>query len=135
MARNLTLINGETLAAAGTYTGDPIFLAPGTKALALQVKFVRAGGGTTTKVYLQTTFDDGATWVDIACLAFATTTSTKVSGLKTDIAVTPNTSPTDATMTDNTVLDGLLGDRIRAKYVVAGTYTGASSVTVSAVAN
>jgi hypothetical protein len=133
--RSLGLIPQTTLAAAGTYVGEVVRIPAGTLGLALESKFVRAAGGTTTKVYVQTTLDGGTTWVDIACHAFATTTASKVSAVKVNVAVTGGTTPTDATLTDDTVLDGFLGDRIRVKYVVAGTYSGASSLTVVAVAN
>jgi hypothetical protein len=129
------LIPTTTLAAAGTFVGEVKMLAPGTKTLSAQAVFVRAAGGTTTKVYVQTTFDGGATWVDIMCLAFATTTATEISSVRTDIAVAASYTPTDGTLTDDSIKDGLIGDRVRVKYVVAGTYSGASSIAVQAVAN
>lgn len=135
MPRNVNLIATKTLAAAETIIGDPVAIPFGTRLLSFEVKLVVAGGGTSTKVYFQTTLDGGATWIDIACLAFTTSTSSKVSAVKANVAVTPNTTPTDGTMTDNQILDGLIGDRIRARAAVVGTYTGASSLTVVAVAN
>lgn len=134
--RSITLIPGVTLAAAGTYVNpDFVMLAPGTHTLALESKFVRAAGGTSTKVFLQTSLDGGTTWVDIAQHAFLTTTANKVSAVKTNIAVTGGTTPTDGTLGDDALLDGILGDRIRVKYIVAGTYTGASTLTVVVVAH
>ncbi len=130
-----TLIPTTTLAAAGTYTGEVSLLPSGAKTLAIQTVFVRAAGGTTTKVYVQTSLDGGVTWVDIMQQAFATTTATKASAVKTDIAVAAGVTPSDGSMSDNTILDGVLGDRIRVKFIVAGTYTGASSVTVTGVVN
>jgi hypothetical protein len=133
LERTLTLVPGAVLAEAGTFVGEVFRVPCGVRALALQVAFVRAAGGTTCKVYLQTSLDGGITWADIACLAFATTTSTKVSAVKPGLATTPNTTPTDGTMTDNTILEGVLGDRVRVKHVVVGTYSGASSLTATAV--
>jgi len=135
MTRSKGLIPTTTLAAAGTYISEVSPLPREVKALAVQSVFVRAAGGTTTKVYIQTSLDGGATWVDIACHAFATTTATKISAVRNAIALTAATVPTDATLTDDTIKDGLIGDRVRVKFVVAGTYSGASSLTVSAVAN
>lgn len=134
-SRAITLIPAYTLAGSATRVGDVARLAMGTKALTVQAAFVRAAGGTSAKVYVQTSLDAGATWVDIACLAFTTTTATKVSGVRLDTALTAAYAPTDGTLADDTIKDGLLGDRIRVKLVVVGTYTGASSVTVTAVAN
>lgn len=132
--RSIVLINNVTLAAAGTFVGDPVNLAPGTASLGVLSKFVRAGGGTSTKVFLQTSLDGGTTWIDVAQHAFLTTTASKVTGVKTAIARAVAT-PTDGTLADDTVLDGLIGDRVRVKYIVAGTYTGASTLSVVVVAN
>jgi hypothetical protein len=133
--RTLVLLSQHTLAAAETYVTDPVRLAPGTKTLAVLAKFVRAGGGTTAKAYVQTTLDNGSTWMDVASLAFATTTANQLAVVKTDVAVAAAVVPTDGTMTDDTILDGVLGDRVRVKLITVGTYSGASHITVTAVAN
>jgi hypothetical protein len=133
--RTRVLVPGDTLAAAGTYTGPEMAVPFGTTVLAVLAKFVRIGGGTTVDAYVQTSLDGGVTWCDVMNLTFATTTANKVSAVRTDIALAAGITPTDATLADNTILDGVLGDRIRCKYVVVGTYTGASLLTVSAVMN
>jgi hypothetical protein len=133
--RTVTLVNAVTLAAAGTYTGDVARLPAGVGMLAVQSVFVRAAGGTSTKVYIQTSLDGGVTWIDVAQHAFLITTATKVSAVRAAIAMAGGYVPTDGTLADDTIKDGLMGDRVRVKWVVAGTYTGASSITVTAVAN
>lgn len=135
MARNLALIANRTIAGATTIVGDPVALPMGVKTVAVLSKLVVAGGGTTVKVYLQTSLDGGVTWIDVACHAFTTSTASKVSAVRASVALAAGVTPGDGALTDNTILDGLMGDRIRAKAVVAGTYTGASSLTVAAVAN
>jgi len=132
-----TLLNQTIPAGSATayvtesyYTGR---LPAGAKYLAVQANFARAAGGTSLKAYLQTSLDDEATWCDIACFAFATTTVRKVSAVVLSTALTENTTPTDGTLTDNTILSGLLGSKIRVKYVVTGTYTGASTIRVDVV--
>ena len=132
--RTKVLIN-DVLAAAATYVGPETVVPRDVRSLSVQAKFVRAAGGTSCKVYLQTSFDGGVTWVDIACLAFLTTTATKISAVRPYIAMAAAYVPTDATLTDDTIKDGLLGDRLRVKYVVVGTYSGASSLTVTAIPN
>lgn len=122
-----------TLADAQTVIGEVYRLPRPFQVLSFLANFTRVGGGTSCKVYVQTTLDDGATWFDVACFAFATTTAKKVSALKMTTAVTAGTTPTDASLADNTILDGIVGDRLRVKTVVVGTYTGASSVVVSLV--
>jgi hypothetical protein len=124
-----------TLAGAKTLVGGEVSLPFGTRLLSIESIFVRAAGGTTCKVYVQTSLDGGTTWIDIACHAFTTTTASKVSAVKADTAVTPATTPGDGALSDDTVLDGLLGDRIRSKVVSTGTYSGASSIKVRVVPN
>ncbi len=51
-------------------------------------------------------------------------------------ALTPKTTqmaPTDGTLTDDTTVDGVLGDRLRAKVVSTGIYAGSTLLSVSAV--
>ena len=133
--RTKILIPQTTLAAAQTVIGDVVAIPFCARTLAVLTKFVRAAGGTTVDVYIQTTLDGESTWIDIMNQAFATTTANKISVVKTDIAVAAGATPTDGTLTDNTILDGVMGDRIRCKYVVVGTYSGASHITVTAVVN
>ncbi len=102
---------------------------PGVRYVALQSTFVYGSGGTTAKLYLQTSFDGGVTWVDVISHAFATTTATKISAVGTGTApASQGFSPTDGTLTDNTVNNGVLGDRVRVKLITVGTYAGATSI-------
>lgn len=103
--------------------------------ISLEAKFVRAGGGTNTKVWVQTSLDGGVTWFDIACFAFLTTTANKLHALRLDVptVMTPATVPASATLADDTVLNGIWGDKIRTLLTTTGTYTGASSIEVHAV--
>jgi hypothetical protein len=65
--------------------------------------------------------------------SFATTTATKVSAVVTCIALAPAITPGDGALTVNTILTGLLGSQLRVKYTTVGTYTGASSITLTGV--
>jgi len=125
--------DAAVLAADGTFISEEAALPAGTKALTVEAKFVRAAGGTTLDCYVQTSLDGGVTWIDIMNLTFAITTANKVSAVRANIALAPAVTPTDGTLADNSIVDGLLGDRIRVKYVTVGTYSGASSLTVTAV--
>lgn len=126
----INLLPTATLDAAGTYTSDVISGLANVAYLLIEAIFVRAAGGTSCKVYIQTSLDNGVTWIDIMCFAFTTTTITKISKVLAVTSLTANTTPTDLTLTDNTILDGVIGDQIRAKYVVVGTYTGESSLAI-----
>lgn len=132
-ARSVTLLNATL---AGAVTADATagnFPAPGDRveSLVLLANFVRAGGGTTAKAWVQTSFDGGTTWMDIANFAFATTTAVRAYHL-TNAAVTSIATPADGTTADNTAVDGFLGPIYRVKLTTTGTYTGASSLTVTA---
>jgi hypothetical protein len=133
MDRSKTLMNVTLAEAVAGVIGESIPVPVGARALSVQSVFTRAGGGTSCKVWIQTSFDGGLTWVDVMCHAFLVTTATKISSVRQDIAVAAAYVPTDGTLGDDAIKDGLLGDRIRAKRTSVGTYSGASSLVVTAV--
>lgn len=95
----------------------------GAKSLVAQSVFVYGSGGTTAKAYIQTSLDNGTTWFDIISHAFATTTATKVSGVTSFIApASQGFAPSDAALSDNTIIQGVIGDRVRLKLTTVGTY-------------
>jgi len=111
---------------AGTYTVAPVTGLAGMGYMVAQAKFVYGSGGTSCKAYVQTSLDSGVTWVDIASFAFLLATATKVSAVTMQVALGAAVTPTDGTLADNTIVNGLLGDRLRIKYVVTGTYAGST---------
>lgn len=134
--RRVTLLASTTLAAAvANQASSPILGLTGMVSVALEAKFVRAGGGTTCKVWIQTSLDDGVSWFDVACFAFTTSSGNKLHSVVAvpGTAMTPATVPASATLADDTVLNGVLGDRLRVLYTTTGTYSGASSIEVHAV--
>ena len=133
--RSKTLIPKTTIAAAGTIVGDEASLQLGVKSLAIRSNFLYGSGGTTAKVFVQTSLDGGASWIDIACHAFLLAAAEKITAVKTDIAVAAAVTPTDGSMTDDTILDGVLGDRVRVKFISTGTYAGATSIEVTVAPN
>jgi hypothetical protein len=100
-------------------------------AAAIEAQFAYGSGGTTCKVWIQTTLDNGQTWLDIACLAFTTASATKIINLSGLTPVTMAITPTDGSMADNTVQDGVLGSALRATITTTGTY-GSTSLSVRA---
>lgn len=93
--------------------------------------FTYVSGGTNAKFWLQTSFDGGATWDDIINFAFLTATLQKVAAVSAYLAAT-HATPTDGTLADNTVNQGLLGTWLRVKYTTTGIYVGAT-ISINAV--
>ncbi|KKN61707.1 hypothetical protein LCGC14_0519230 [marine sediment metagenome] len=128
------MLPSTTIGAAGTVTGIPIPLRD-VKHLQVQAVFVRAAGGTDVKVFIQTSLDAGVTWIDIMNLRFTTSTATKVSAAHRDSPLAAAITPTDGSLTNDVVVNGLIGDRVRAKVVSTGTYTGVTTLAIEAVAH
>lgn len=102
----------------------------GMVAATLQLKFAYGSGGTNCKAYVQTSLDQGSTWIDVACATFTTASATKVINLSGLTPKTTAATPSDGALTDDTCLDGVLGDRWRAKITTTGTYAGSTSLSV-----
>jgi len=131
-----TLLPAATITVAGTFATDPISLgqiSDTSAVLAAQATFVYGSGGTTCKSWVQTSLDGGLTWIDIASFAFTTVTATKVSVLSLYIATAAALTPTDGSLADNTILNGLLGDRVRCKLTTTGTYGGNTTLALAMV--
>lgn len=96
----------------------------------IEVKFSYGAGGTSGKVYIQTSLDQGTSWIDVICFTFLLVSKTLVYNLS---ALTPKTTGhavTDGSLTDDTVVDGILGDRWRTKVTTVGTFTTNTSIAV-----
>jgi hypothetical protein len=121
-----------TAAAAGVTT-EVVERLEGIRRITPRVNFVYGSGGTSFKVYLQTSLDQGVTWRDIMCVALTTASAIREANLTDATAVTTLATPTDGTLTDNTAISGILGDRFRWKYTSTGTYGGNTTINLSAV--
>ncbi|QCO15527.1 hypothetical protein D3869_09960 [Azospirillum brasilense] len=102
---------------------SPIVDLEGMTAVTIQARLAYGSGGTTAKVYVATSLDNGLTWVDVACLAFGPAGGVKVVNVS---GLTPKgipVVPTDGALADDTTVDGVLGDRLRARIVTMGTYS------------
>jgi hypothetical protein len=111
---------GPTTLLLGTYTSEHK-----ASYLAIRATFTYVGtGGTNATAYVQTSLDEGQTWADIMSFQFTTATASKVSAVSTAVALTAATTTTDGALTANTIVNGLLGDRVRVKYTTTGTYAG-----------
>jgi hypothetical protein len=131
----LGLAGGDfSITSAATQTGTPQTGLAGLTALSCQVRMSGGAAGTKINVYIQTSLDQGQTFGDIANIAFANTSGVQWINVSALDKVTTPTAPGDGTLADNTVLDGILGDQLRAKVVSTGTYTGGTLASVRCVA-
>lgn len=120
------------ITAAGTQVADAVDALEGALAVTLQARLAYGSGGTAVKAYVQTSIDQGSTWIDIACFTWTTASGIKAVNLS---GLTPKTTavvPTDGALTDDTCVDGILGDRLRLKVVSTGTYAGSTLLSVRA---
>ncbi len=132
----IVLLPALTIAAAvSATTTSPTQHLAGMKHLSVEATFLYGAGGTTVDAYIQTTLDGGVTWFDIMNFHFTTAAGTKVSACCAYIAPASQAfTPGDAALAANTIIQGVLGTQIRAKYVTTGTYSGATSLALTAVA-
>lgn len=100
-------------------------------AVDLQVAFVYGSGGSACVVVVETSLDQGDSWIEIARFDFAMTTVTKVANLS---GLLSKGITTVAALSSEGVLDSVLGDRLRASVTSTGTaYGTGTSVSVRAV--
>lgn len=100
----------------------------GMQALTLSVRFSYGSGGSTCAVTVQTSLDQGASWIDIARFDFTTASARKVANLS---GLLSKAVTAVAALGAEGVFDGVFGDRLRAVVTSTGTY-GGTSVSVRA---
>lgn len=100
----------------------------GMIAATISANFVYGSGGTSVKVIIEETENQGLTWTEVARFAFTTASAEKklnLSGLTDKLA-----AYTPIALSDDTAISGLFGDRFRAKITSLGTYGGNTSISV-----
>lgn len=128
----LTFNGGQAfpIVGPGTFVGDWITGLDGMLSLSLQAALLYGSGGTSVTVYFQTSLDQGQTPIDICALQFTTLSSTQAVNLS---GLTPKTTPltpSQEALAAGSCVDGLLGDRVRAVVVVAGTYGSSTGLSL-----
>ncbi len=132
----LAAINAATTAAVVTAQPDGQGVTQGYRdglegmvGCTLQVNFTYgSSGGTSLKVMVETSLDQGVTWIEVARFAFATASAEKVANLS---ALTPvTTAYTPVGLSDDAVKDGVLGDRWRSRIITVGAYAGNASLSL-----
>lgn len=131
-SRSATLLSSTTITTAvAAQTGTAVISLVGAKVLVVEAVFTYGSGGTSAKVWVQTRVA-GGTWRDIMNLAFTTSSATKWSKVSSYAAMTAAQTASDAALSDDTILDGLLGSEVRVKYTTTGTYAGGTTLAVRA---
>lgn len=126
---DVTFLSPLTISTAVAATGTtPVKGLVGAYYLVVEAIFLYGAGGTTANAYIQTSLDNGLTWIDIMNFSFTTAAASKISAVVATTALAAVAVPGDGALASNTILSGLLGSRFRAKYVTTGTYTGATSL-------
>lgn len=106
----------------------------GMTAISIQIEFDYGSGGTEVKAYVQTSLDQADTWIDVISATFTLASAIKIFNLSALTPVTEAVAPTDGSLGDDYVVDGILGDRLRVKYTSTGTFAGQTRLKVGAVA-
>jgi hypothetical protein len=130
-------MNGSAFAIVGpgTFIGDVVDELDGMQAVTLQAMFAYGSGGTSVAAFIQTSFDKGQTWMDIAAFElFETESDTQVVNLSGAVPQTSPLTPTQQALTAGTCVDGPLGDRLRPVVVVLGTYGSSTLLNLTGVA-
>lgn len=117
---------------AGPQASDWVEGFEGILAMLVQFRLAYGGSGATIRTYLQTSIDQGFTAIDIACVLFGTAGETPVLNFSAQTPKQTQVVPTDGAMADDTSVDGILGSQFRVKIVSTGTYSGSTTLSVSA---
>jgi hypothetical protein len=91
----------------------------GMTAVTLEASFQWGSGGTSCSAVVQTTFDGGTIWRDIARFDFTTATAVKHCNLE---GLLSKAVTSYAVLASEGVYDGVLGDQLRAVVTSVGTY-------------
>jgi hypothetical protein len=119
-----------SIGAAATQVGDVVDDLSGALAITLSARLAYGSGGTSCYAVVETSLDQGVTWVQIARFDFTTSGLQK---LLTVSGLTPRIAAANAgSLSADTALDGTIGDRLRATVVSTGTYGGSTVLSVRA---
>jgi hypothetical protein len=128
---NQAITTAITLAAIPS---SKLQLADGARSICAQANFVYGSGGVSCDAFLQTSFDNGVSWVDVCNFHFGTASARFLFNLSSLTPVTAQYTATDGTIAANTCKDGVLGNLFQVKLASTGTYAGGTNLSVDVVA-
>lgn len=114
-----TLANLSIGAALSAEAQSAIIELDGMTAVTLVFEFAYGSGGTSVGAVVQTTFDGGTTWVDIARADFLVATRKAICNLE---GLLSKAVTSYAVLSAEGVNDGVLGDQLRCVVTSVGTY-------------
>ena len=135
-AQDIVLLAPTTITTAVTAAvSTPVKFLAGMMYVVATMVFVYGSGGTNATGWVQTSVDGGLSWIDIIALQATTASISKVSAVNGYIAPAAQAATyTDGTLTQGTIIQGILGNQLRLKYTTTGTYGGSTSLAFYAVA-
>lgn len=132
MTTGIVSLGDFAITTAATQTGDDTsdddIDLDGMLAATFSIRLAYGSGGTTVRAFIQTSINQGVTWIDIACVLMTTAAEHQVINLSGLTPKTTQVTPTDGALADDTAIDGILGDRFRVKVVSTGTYAGSTAL-------
>ena len=126
---NATITTAVTGVAGSVFTGND----GGVGGVTIQANFTYGSGGTTAKVWVQTSLDKGATWIDAGYFSFTTASARQILNLRAGTSITTAATATDGPAA--AVVDGIIGPQWRAKLTTTGTYAGGTTLAVDIYLN
>lgn len=130
IAPGIKSLGDVAIAAAGTQTATAVEDLDGMTAVTLSARLAYGSGGTAVVAVVETSINQGTTWIPVARLDFATAGLEKVINLS---GLTPRTTPLSvAALGAEGANDGVLGDRLRLVVTSTGTYAGSTVLSVRA---
>lgn len=117
---------------AQAHVGTPLTNLGGMSRLTLSARLAYGSGGTTIIAVVQTSLNQGTTWIDIARFDFATAGLEKVMNLTTNTSLTSPYTVIDLAAEGG--LNNVLGDQLRAVVTSTGTYAGSTVLALRGMA-
>lgn len=127
-----TLYNG-TITTPGTVISGTVDGLYNKDVVGAAAVFDHGSSGTSAKAYLQTSYNDGESWIDVAAFAFTTSDANRFAALGRPTFGTATFVTTDGALADNTIAAAPIGDMVRCKLISTGTYAGTTTLDVSLI--